>query len=149
VYIIRVSKTTINRRTIMSVSKISTAMGNSLEILKTETFVDNAEIVPKYGQGCNYETGKCVEGFQVDFDIKVSLKSGEFKQFHIVFQSLDRSDNLRAYSSSEMSTAAKYGCDADESVKLDNFTGYDEEIIEHLKNNAEKLCKEYFDNNQD
>ena len=39
------------------------------------------------------------------------------------------------------------GLGADESVKLDNFTGYDEEIIEHLKNKAEKLCKEWFDNN--
>lgn len=127
---------------------MKTAMGNSLEILKTETFVDSAEIVPKYGQGCNYETGKCVDGFQVDFDIKVSLKSGEFKQFHIVFQSLDRSDNLRAYSSSQMSTAAKYGCDADESVKLYNFTDYDEEIFEILQGKAEKLCKEWFDDNK-
>jgi hypothetical protein len=126
-----------------------TAMGNSLEILKTETFVDNAEIVPKYGQGCNYETGKCVEGFQVDFDIKVSLKSGEFKQFHIVFQSLERSDNLRAYSSSEMSTAGQYGCDDDESEELLEFTDYDNEIIEILENKAEKLCKEWFDNNSE
>jgi len=128
---------------------ITTKKGNSFQILKTESFEDCAEIVSKFGQGCNYETGKCVEGYQVDFDIKVSLKSGEFKQFHIVFQSLDRSDNLRAYGSSEMTTAAKYGCDSDESERLLNFTDYDEEIIEHLKNNAEKLCKEYFDNNQD
>lgn len=130
----------------MSVSKISTAMGNSLEILKTETFVDNAKIVDKFGQGSNRPTGKCVEGFQVDFDIKVTLKSGEFKQFHIVFQSLDRSDNLRAYGSCEMSTAGKYGCDED-SEELMDFTGYDEEIIEILQGKAEKLCKEWFDNN--
>lgn len=128
---------------------MKTAMGNRFQILKTETFVDAAEIVPKYGQGCNYETGKCVEGFQVDFDIKVSLKSGESKQFHIVFQSLDRSDNLRAYSSSEMSTAGKYGCSSDESERVLTFSDYDEEIIMVLQKKAEKLCKEYFDNNQD
>jgi hypothetical protein len=126
-----------------------TAMGNSLEILKAETFVDNAKIVDKFGQGSNRPTGKCVEGFQVDFDIKVSLKSGESKQFHIVFQSLDRSDNLRAYGTYEMTGAAKYGCDADESADLDEFAGYDEEIIEILQDKAEKLCKEWFDNNQD
>jgi hypothetical protein len=125
-----------------------TAMGNSLEILKTETFVDNAKIVDKFGQGSNRPTGKCVEGYQVDFDIKVTLKSGESKQFHIVFQSLDRSDNLRAYGTYEMTGAAKYGCDSDESELLE-FTDYDNEIIEILKNNSEKLCKEYFDNNQD
>ena len=34
-----------------------TAMGNSLEILKTETFVDNAKIVDKFGQGSNRPTG--------------------------------------------------------------------------------------------
>lgn len=126
-----------------------TAMGNSLEILKTETFVDEAKIVDKFGQGSNRPTGKCVEGFQVDFDINVTLKSGNSKSFHIVFQSLDRSDNMRAYSSSEMSTAAKYGCDADESADLDEFAGCDEEIIEILQDKAEKLCKEWFDSNID
>lgn len=128
---------------------ITTKKGNSLEILKTETFVDYAEIVPKYGQGCNYETGKCVEGFQVDFDINVTLKSGNSKNFHIVFQSLDRSDNMRAYGSCEMSTAGEYGCDADESADLDEFAGYDEEIIEILQDKAEKLCKEWFEENSE
>jgi hypothetical protein len=149
VYIIRVSKQQSKPKQGDIMNEFTTKAGNTVKILSEETFTDCAHIEPKYGQGCNYETGKCVEGYQVDFDINVTLKSGNSKNFHIVFQSLDRSDNMRAYSSSEMSTAAKYGCDADESVKLDNFTGYDEEIIEHLKNNAEKLCKEYFDNNQD
>ncbi|NLD93001.1 MAG: hypothetical protein GX639_10065 [Fibrobacter sp.] len=128
---------------------ITTKAGNSLKILKEEAFEDMAEIALKYGQGCNYETGRCVDGYQVDFDVEVTLKTGETEKFHIVFQSLDRSDNMRAYSSSEMSTAAKYGCDADESVKLNNFTGYDEEIIEILQDKAEKLCKEWFDSNID
>ena len=126
-----------------------TAMGNSLEILKTETFVDNAKIVDKFGQGSNRPTGKCVEGFQVDFSIEVTLKTGESKKFYIVFQSLDRSDNIRAYGTYEMTGAAKYGCDSDESADLDEFAGYDEEIIEILQDKAEKLCKEWFDNNQD
>ena len=127
---------------------ITTKAGNSFQILSERAFEDEAKIVSKYGQGCNYETGKCVDGYQVDFDINVTLKSGNSKNFHIVFQSLDRSDNMRAYSSSEMSTAAKYGCDADESVKLYNFTGYDEEIFEILQGKAEKLCKEWFDDNK-
>lgn len=125
---------------------IKTKAGNSFQILSERAFEDEAKIVSKYGQGCNYETGKCVDGYQVDFSIEVTLKTGESKKFHIVFQSLDRSDNLRAYGSCEMSTAGKYGCDED-SEELMDFTGYDEEIIEHLKNIAERLCKEWFDNN--
>ena len=79
------------------------------------------------------QPGKCVEGFQVDFSIEITLKTGgESKQFHIVFQSLDRSDNLRAYGSCEMSTAGKYGCDED-SEELLEFTDYDNEIIEILE----------------
>jgi hypothetical protein len=128
--------------------KIKTKAGNSFQILSERAFEDEAKIVDKFGQGSNRPTGKCVEGYQVDFDINVTLKSGESKQFHIVFQSLDRSDNLRAYGTYEMTGAAKYGCDSDESELLE-FTDYDNEIIEILKNNSEKLCKEYFDNNQD
>lgn len=127
---------------------ITTKAGNSFQILSERAFEDEAKIVSKYGQGCNYETGKCVEGYQVDFDINVTLKSGNSKNFHIVFQSLDRSDNLRAYSSSEMTTASKYGCD-EESEELLDFTDYDQEIVDILENKAEKLCKEWFDNNQD
>jgi hypothetical protein len=125
---------------------ITTKKGNSLEILKIETFVDYAEIVDKFGQGCNYPTGRCVEGYQVDYRVKVTLESGESKEFNIVFQSLDRSDKLRAYGSSEMTTAAKYGCDEDSEELLD-FTDYDQEIIDILENKAEKLCKEFFDRN--
>ena len=128
---------------------VKTKAGNSFQILSERAFEDEAKIVSKYGQGCNYPTGKCVEGYQVDFSIEVTLKTGESKKFYIVFQSLERSDNLRAYSSSEMSTAGQYGCDDDESEELLEFTDYDNEIIEILENKAEKLCKEWFDNNSE
>lgn len=124
---------------------ITTKAGNSLKILKEEAFEDMAEIALKYGQGCNYETGRCVDGYQVDFDVEVTLKTGETEKFHIVFQSLDRSDNMRAYSSSEMATAGQYGCDSDED-KLDRFTDSDEEIIDILQKKAEKSCKEWLIN---
>jgi hypothetical protein len=127
---------------------VKTKAGNSFQILSERAFEDNAEIVPKYGQGCNYPTGKCVEGYQVDYRVKVTLESGESKEFNIIFQSLERSDNMRAYGSSEMTTAGQYGCDGDESEELLEFTDYDNEIIEILENKAEKLCKEWFDNNK-
>lgn len=119
--------------------KIKTKAGNSFQILSERAFEDEAKIVSKYGQ-------EYVEGFQVDFSIEVTLKTGESRKFHIAYQSRDRSDKLRAYGSCEMSTAGKYGCDED-SEELMDFTGYDEEIIEILQGKAEKLCKEWFDNN--
>jgi hypothetical protein len=125
---------------------IKTKAGNFFQILSERAIEDYAKIVSKYGQGCNYETGKCVEGFQVDYHVKVTLESGESREFNIIFQSLDRSDNMRAYGSCEMSTAGKYGCD-EESEELLIFTDYDKEIIEILENKAEKLCKEWFDRN--
>ena len=124
--------------------KFTTKNGNIVEILNAETFADEARIVSKYGQGCNYETGKCVEGFQVDFSIEVEKTNGEKERFHIAFQSLERSDNMSAYSSSEMSPAAKYGCDSDE-VALGEFSDYDEEIFNALQEKAEKECEEWFD----
>lgn len=130
-------------------NEFTTKAGNTVKILSEETFTDCAHIEPKYGQGCDYETGKCVEGFQVDFSIEIMLKTGESRKFHIVYQSRDRSDNMRAYGTYEMTSAAKYGCDADESADLDEFAGYDEEIIEILQDKAEKLCKEWFDSNID
>jgi hypothetical protein len=120
-------------------NEFTTKAGNTVKILSEETFVDYAEIVSKYGQ-------EYVEGFQADFSVEVTLKTGESRKFHIVYQSRDRSDNMRAYGTYEMTSAAKYGCDSDESELLE-FTGYDEEIIEILESKAEKLCKEFFDRN--
>ena len=126
---------------------ITTKAGNSFQVISERAFEDYATI-SKYGQeSCNYP-GEYVEGYQVDYRVKVTLESGESKEFNIIFQSLDRSDNLRAYSSSEMTTASKYGCD-EESEELLDFTDYDQEIVDILENKAEKLCKEWFDNNQD
>jgi len=125
-----------------------TKAGIKLEIVSEETFAEDAVIVDKYGQGCNYPTGKCVDGYQVDFDVKVTLKSGESREFHIVFQSDERTDNMRAYGSSEMTEACIYGCDADESEDLTDFLEDEgesaEEVKTYLNNRAEELCREWF-----
>lgn len=119
-----------------------------IEITSEESFSDGAEIVDKYGQGCNYPTGKCVEGFQVDFDVEITLKSGISKKFHIVYQSEERTDNMRAYGPSGMSRACIFGCDADESEDLVDFLEdndeSEEEILNYLNDRAEELCREWF-----
>ena len=127
---------------------IETKAGIKLEIISEETFEEDAVIVDKYGQGCNYPTGKCVDGYQVDFDVKVTLKSGKSREFHIVFQSDERTDNMRAYGSSEMRSACAFGCDADESEDLIYFLEDNDESAEEVDNllndRAEELCREWF-----
>ena len=127
---------------------IETKAGIKLEIISEETFAEDAVIVDKYGQGCNYPTGKCVDGYQVDFDVKVTLKSGKSREFHIVFQSDERTDNMRAYGSSEMRSACAFGCDADEIEDLTDFLedeGESAEEVDNLLNDrAEELCREWF-----
>lgn len=132
----------------MSESTIETKAGIKLEIVSEETFAEDAVIVDKFGQGCNYSTGKCVDGYQVDFDVKVTLKSGKSRNFHIVYQSDERTDNMRAYGSSEMRGACVFGCDADESEDLIYFLEdndeSEEEILNYLNDRAEELCREWF-----
>jgi len=121
---------------------------NSIKIINTETFTDNAKIVSIFGQGCSYETKKGVAGFEVQFDIEATNEKGETKKFHIVFQSSDRLDNIKAYSGYEMSFACLYGCDADEAEELDNFmNGYDEIACAEMEESAEAMCLEYLDSN--
>ncbi|MEE9451170.1 MAG: hypothetical protein V3V61_00235 [Gammaproteobacteria bacterium] len=115
---------------------------NALTIKNTETFTDNAEVVDIFGQGCNYATDKGVEGFEVQFDV-VALNNGEERKFHVVYQSTDRSDNIMAYSGVEMSTASRYGCDADESEELLEFMDDDDGMFGAMEKQAQKLCAEW------
>lgn len=116
-----------------------------IEILSSDTFTDFAQIVDIYGQGCNYPTKAGVDGFQVDFEIEATNNEGETEQFHIVYQSKERSDNIMAYNGFEMSTAGQYGCDSDESSSLEKFMGYQDGIFDELEAKAEMLCEEWFD----
>ena len=117
----------------------------SFKILKVEEYDEYAQIGDIYGQGCNYPTKKGVSGFQVDFDIVFQTE-----EYHIVFQTEDRNDNMRAYSSCGMSTASSFGCDADQSTIIMNDHDYSREaaeVISTLKSIAEIFCERYFERN--
>jgi len=116
----------------------------NFKVLSEYEFTDFARIVDIYGQGCNYPTGRGVDGFQVDFLIKV-----KGKEFNISFQSEDRTDNMYTYHGFEMTTSSKYGNDGDESEKfikfcLKNDLNY-EEVLDTLQKRAEELCEEYYE----
>lgn len=117
-------------------------------IKKQESFTDHAEIcdIPAAGGGVY---GQGVQGFQVDFDIEV--KHGMGVDFHIVFQNIERNDGMKAYGLFDMMPAIQFGCDADESHKLEVLLDYSDNytwIIEGLTEIAEKECKEWFNLNK-
>lgn len=117
----------------------------TLKILNQETFSDFAKVVGICGQGCNYETKKGVEGFQVDFDIEVTNDNNATNEFHVVYQSLERSDSIMAYNGVEMSTARRYGCDSDESSEVVAFVDYDDNFLDELEEIAVSECKKWLD----
>jgi len=80
-------------------------------------------------------------GLHVEFDLKAENDQGEVKQFTIVFQSLERNDGIEAYNGHEMTTAAKYGCDADESQEFELFMGYADGIFDTLDARANAISK--------
>ena len=120
----------------------------TLKILNQETFTDYAQVVDIFGQGCNYPTKKGVEGFQVDFDIEVTNDTGETQQFHVVYQSLERSDNIMAYNGVEMTAAGCYGCDADESDEIWGFIdedSYKNDFLDDIEEIATRECREWLE----
>lgn len=113
------------------------------EEIDADIFDDDAVVVDVFGQGSHTSTKKGVEGFQVDFDVEVSGKA-----FHIVFQSEDRSDNIKAYNGHEMQRATIYGCDSDESEELLELLEHDYSLINYLEGRAAQLCKEWLNDQQ-
>jgi len=114
----------------------------TVKIIKTEIFEDLAEVKTFSNSACETES---LDGFQIDFDVTVTNQENKTKDFHITFQSEDRNNGLQAYNGYDMSTAAKYGCDDDDSPEMEEFLDYDDSVIEHLGAIAEEKSKNYLD----
>lgn len=123
--------------------------GASFEITKYEIFDDFAEMVPVFGQGCNYPTGNGVNGYHVTAQVDVT-HGGEARSFTLVLQSEERTDNIQAYSGYEMFWGGHYGCDADEHYKLrDWLEGENNALLDaierELVSRAEADCKHWLE----
>lgn len=127
---------------------LKTKHGIKIDVRSIEDFDDNAKIL-EFGSD-HYSSGEYVEGFQVDMDIDATLADGASKSFKVSFQSVDRSDKLRAHVPSEMQFAQHYGADWDESRELVEFIGYKDwvDILEFLVGLAEDLCKKWYSANK-
>lgn len=116
----------------------------TLKIQSAEEFTDYAKIMPIYGQGCTYPTGYGVDGFQVDYDVDITAND-DTQSFHLVLQSLDRSNNMMGYNGVEMTSAGAYGVDNDETGKAFDFltdADFDaEEVLKPIYDDAKARCK--------
>lgn len=110
-----------------------------IEILKESIFDDFAELIDFSNAATPNDN--VLNGFQVDFDVRVKNDRGDTEDFHVVFQSTERTNGLEAYNGYEMSTASQYGCDSDDSRALEVFTDYDENVFDELQDRATELAK--------
>jgi hypothetical protein len=118
---------------------------NTFVILSVEKYTDYAKIAEVYGQGCNYVTKLGIDGFQVDFLVKINEE-----KFNISFQTIERTDNIRAYNGVEMALSDIYGNDSDESSLFityceENEIDGHEEFLEKLQDTSEIFAAECLD----
>lgn len=75
------------------------------------------------------------------FDVLVTNKNCEIKQFKVVYQPEERNNDLKNYSGYDVTTASKYGYDTDESDALAKFCNYDSSVLDALHEKAWDAAK--------
>lgn len=102
---------------------------------------EDQALAPLGGCGDNSNDEPGLGAWECHIIVEAVNKDGEKKSFNVVFQPLERSDALYAYSGYDVTTAGKYGCDSDESSELVEFLNYDYAILYHLSKIAKKEAK--------
>jgi hypothetical protein len=118
----------------------------NIEIIETKEFDDFAEIV-EFENAATCKT-KALNGYQIDIDVRATNDKNETKDFHIVFQSKERNNGMRAYNGYEMERADQYGCIADESGELIEFFDHDDDCLKSLYDIANDEAKHYLESNK-
>lgn len=126
----------------------SVSQSPSITIQQCKVFDDCAKLGVKYGQGCNYPTGYAVDGFQVDYDVLID-NGIEQKTFHLVMQSMERTDGIMAYNGVEMTPARAYGVDNDETNEAYDFIEENDNLVADdmlrvIYDDAESRCRDWF-----
>ena len=123
----------------MSKSKIA------FEIVRQEQFTasdfGDGDYLSGLGGCSDYGESFGLGAWQYEFDVLVTNQGGEQKQFTVVFQPEERNNALKNYSGYDVTTAAGYGCDADESSELEVFCDDDESVIDALHDIAWEAAK--------
>lgn len=116
-------------------------------ILRQETFTASDMMLDDQALtelgGCSDNGSELGLGaWQIEFDVEVTNQENDTKKFTVVFQPEERSDGMKNYSGYDVAPATLYGCDADESGKLEAFCDYDDSVINALRDIAWKKAKE-------
>lgn len=91
--------------------------------------------------GCSGNgTEQGLDDWQYQLIVDVTA-NGETRRFTVDFQPVERSNGMRNYCGYEVTTAAKYGCDSDESHELLEFCEDDESVLDQLQEIAEAAAK--------
>jgi len=92
--------------------------------------------------GCSGEEGEFGLGdWTYQFEVRVTNQNGETESFTVAYQPEERTNRIKAYSGYDITTASKYGYDADESAKLKRFCDYDASVLDALQEKAWSAAK--------
>lgn len=102
-----------------------------------------------FGSGCYLtELGGCSDSgefglgeWTYQFKVMVTNQLGETARFTVAYQPEERSNRLKAYSGYDVTTASKYGYDADESEELEKFCDYNALVLDALHEKAWTAAK--------
>ena len=118
---------------------------NNIKIINTYEFVE--ESVLSSDNNLLGQTGD--DYYLVEYQVEFSVLAYD-KEFLVIFQSEERNDSMKAYCQYGVASGINYGCDADESYKLELYLdeikeGLGEEVGSFLNKEARKLAKFHFD----
>ena len=119
-------------------------------IVKIEEFDELSELVNLTNNAVASCDDLFLNGFQVDIDVTVANENGGTKDFRVVFQNEERNNGMCGYSSHGMTSAGKYGCDADESGALywwleeSGDCDFYDKVIDHCQARADKLAERQY-----
>ena len=116
---------------------------NSTSIYYKSFMVTNDEMDVIDNQGAH--NVDALVRFQIDFQITATNQSGDKKEFHIICQSEDTSDRLKAYSGFGMDFGDSCTCKSGHIDELAEFFGDETGAIGLLKDEADKLSKAQFE----
>lgn len=92
--------------------------------------------------GCSDYEGKFGLGdWTYQFEVLVTNQSGDTRSFTVAYQPEERNNGLKYYSGYDVTTAALYGYDADESDELERFCDYDTSVLDALHEKAWNAAK--------
>lgn len=107
------------------------------EMFDADYYGNNRFIEPINGRDDEFGLGDWCYQFQV----LVTNQTGDTEAFSVAYQPEERNNQLKHYSGYEIVPAHLYGCDADESKRLEEFCNHNSTVLEQLYEIAKSKAK--------